>query len=75
MIVRVNDNGIGRSEERNKEVMDRIQGKTPDSEVGFGLYNVNERIKLKFGEEYGIVITSKYEEGTTSEVILPKEEI
>lgn len=73
--LRVIDNGIGMSEERNDEVMDRIQGKTPNSEVGFGLYNVNERIRLKFGDGYGIKITSKYEEGTVSEVILPKEEL
>lgn len=71
--IRVTDNGIGMSEERNRDVMDRILGKTPDSEVGFGLYNVNERIRLKFGDGYGIRITSRYEEGTVSEVILPKE--
>ena len=71
--IRVTDNGIGMSEERNRDVMDRILGKTPDSEVGFGLYNVNERIRLKFGDGYGIRIISKYEEGTISEVILPKE--
>lgn len=71
--IRVTDNGIGMSEERNRDVMDRILGKTPDSEVGFGLYNVKERIRLKFGDGYGIRITSRYEEGTVSEVILPKE--
>lgn len=75
VILRVNDNGIGMPPERNKEVMERIRGNTPNSEVGFGLYNVNERIRLKFGDGYGINIISKYEEGTTSEVILPKEEL
>lgn len=73
--IRVSDNGIGMTEERNREVMDRILGKTEGTDaVGFGLYNVNERIRLKFGDGYGINITSKYEEGTVSEVILPKEE-
>lgn len=73
VIIYVSDNGIGMTEERNKEVMDRILGKSPDSEVGFGLYNVNERIRLKFGDGYGIDITSKYEEGTVSKVTLPLE--
>lgn len=73
VIIRVSDNGIGMTEERNREVMDRILGNSPDSEVGFGLYNVNERIRLKFGDDYGINIVSKYEEGTVSIVTLPKE--
>ena len=73
VIIYVSDNGIGMTEERNQEVMDRILGKSPDSEVGFGLYNVNERIRLKFGDGYGIDITSKYEEGTVSKVTLPLE--
>jgi two-component system sensor histidine kinase YesM len=33
-------------------------------EEGFGLENVNKRIKLYFGKEYGLYIQSKYREGT-----------
>ena len=38
---------------------------------GYGLYNVCERIRLSFGEEYGIFIESVYGEGTSVRVILP----
>ena len=39
-----------------------------------GLYNVNERIQLRFGEEYGLRIQSRYGEGTLVEVYLPYSE-
>ena len=36
-----------------------------------GVVNVNQRIKLKFGEEYGVKISSKYGKGTKVEIRLP----
>ena len=39
---------------------------------GYGLYNVCERIRLNFGENYGITITSTYGEGTCVTVRLPQ---
>ena len=38
----------------------------------FGAYNVHERIRLKFGEEYGLTYTSTGGEGTTVTVRLPR---
>ena len=38
----------------------------------YGLYNVNERIRLNFGDDYGIRIDSKYGEGTCVTIRLPK---
>ena len=35
-----------------------------ECENGFGLYNVNRRIKLYCGEESGITVESQIEEGT-----------
>jgi two-component system sensor histidine kinase YesM len=39
---------------------------------GIGIENVNERIKIHYGKEYGIVIKSEPGRGTTVEVWLPK---
>lgn len=39
---------------------------------GIGVRNVNERIKLIYGEEYGISITSELDEGTTATITIPK---
>lgn len=38
----------------------------------YGLYNVNERIRLTYGEEYGIHIESTLDKGTRVEIRLPK---
>lgn len=73
VIIKVSDNGIGMSE----EVLDRIRQslskhrKSQSDSDSYGLYNVNERIRLKFGEDYGISIHSKVKEGTIVSVCIP----
>lgn len=71
LLVKVEDNGIGMSEERLLQVVEGIKHKTPNEKNMYGLYNVNERIRLNFGEEYKISISSIYKEGTTVSVKLP----
>ena len=44
-----------------------------DEKVVYGLYNINERIRLNFSDKYGISINSKYGEGTCVDVLLPKQ--
>ena len=41
----------------------------------FGVYSVDHRLRLYFGEDYGISVESKYGEGTmfTLKMPLPKE--
>ncbi len=39
--------------------------------TGFGLYNVEERIRLEYGESYGMQVTSKVGEGTMTVIRLP----
>ena len=38
---------------------------------GIGVKNVNERIRLYFGEAYGLLIQSEPDEGTTVVIHLP----
>ena len=70
-ILRIEDNGIGISEERLVQVRNKIQNKMANVNEIFGLYNVNERIRLNFGEKYGISIESIYGESTIVSIILP----
>jgi two-component system sensor histidine kinase YesM len=70
--IQVMDNGIGMDRERLNEVRLGLTDSNPDSKKIYGLYNVNERIRLDYGDEYGISIASEYEAGTTVTIRLPK---
>lgn len=71
IIISVTDNGIGMTFERLEEVTSGLEGERPADSAIYGLYNVNERIKLKFGEKYGITLHSVYGEGSTCNILLP----
>ena len=68
----VSDNGMGMEEDRLKAVRSSLSHEKPEHSAIYGMYNVNERIKLEFGEEYGLSVESKYGEGTVVTITLPK---
>ncbi len=70
--IRVIDDGSGMDPERLLEVQKGLTDKDPEAKKIYGLYNVNERIRLGYGEEYGISITSESGVGTTVTIRLPK---
>ncbi|MBO4889740.1 MAG: sensor histidine kinase [Lachnospiraceae bacterium] len=70
-VISVSDNGIGMSEERLAEVIDGLTGQQPSDSAIYGLYNVNERIRLKFGDKYGITLHSVFGQGSTCNILLP----
>ena len=66
----VADNGVGMSEEEvNLALTDSNRIHKHGS--GVGLVNVNNRIKLLFGEEYGISVYSHQGAGTDVLITLP----
>ena len=70
----IEDNGIGMKEEEQERVRALLteKGKNyEETQSGFGLSNVNERIQLSYGLEYGLSFTSTYGEGTTMIVCIP----
>ena len=69
--IKVMDNGIGIKTERLKLINDKIDNVVQDENEVYGLYNVNERIRLTFGREYGIKVESEYGVGTAVTVKLP----
>ena len=75
-LIEVTDNGEGMLEDKlvalNKE-MGEIE-KEEGSSGSIGLSNVNSRIKLYFGMEYGLEISSRLGEGTTVKIRLPWKE-
>lgn len=69
--IQIRDDGIGIMPERLQEVREGMEFSEPEENDLYGLYNVNERIRLNFGEEYGIQIESIYGEGTVVNIRLP----
>jgi two-component system sensor histidine kinase YesM len=70
----VSDNGLGIEPERLQEIRGRLRENSSEGEAvyrGIGLFNTNKRIKLAFGEEYGIGIDSTFGRGTSVTVDLP----
>ena len=64
----VEDNGVGMEPEQIEEIFRR----KPDGKSGIGIKNVNDRLKIWFGEKYGVTITSVPDEGTRVTVRMPK---
>lgn len=68
----IEDNGRGMDEKQLQQVIDSLN----DLEVDgghIGLKNVHQRIKLYYGEDYGLTIKSTYKNGTRVEITLPEE--
>ncbi len=72
MLIQVKDDGKGMKPERLKEINKDLSGDKLENTAIYGLYNVNERIRLSFGEEYGINVESTYEVGSCISIRLPK---
>ena len=68
VIFTVRDNGVGMTEEQCREILQRDHS----DRTGIGIKNVNDRIKIYFGEEYGLEIKSELDEGTEVIIRMPK---
>jgi len=69
----VEDNGVGMEPEKLEKLRVEILRPCKEIETGFGLANVNERIRMNFGVEYGMTIDSVKGEGTCIRIVLPAE--
>lgn len=73
VVLEVRDNGVGMTKDRLEEVKKELDQHEKEQKTFYGLFNVNQRLRLYFGEEYGIHISSKDSEGTLVTVRLPYE--
>ncbi|WP_408011662.1 sensor histidine kinase [Pseudalkalibacillus sp. A8] len=71
LMLSVKDTGIG----IKKDVLHRLNHSlinvSGEHKKGYGLFNVNERIKLSYGSQYGLEVYSEYNIGTTVIAVLP----
>ena len=67
--IEIADDGVGMTQ----EVLDHIfdQHKIDSSRNGVGVYNVQQRLQLYYGEDYGVRFVSSPNEGTTAIVSIP----
>jgi two-component system sensor histidine kinase YesM len=65
------DNGIGMNEEELNALRKEVEMPGNKQSTGFGLANVNKRIKLYYGNDYGLDIQSKKGEGTEITIKFP----
>ena len=67
----IQDNGLGMTQERVKNILSEKTHVSSKRGSGIGVKNVNERIRLYFGDDYGLVIESEPDEGTIIKIHLP----
>lgn len=72
LVFKVADNGKGMEEQKLQQLVEKVREKKINSveKGGFGLCNVNERIRLNYGESYGLGFESRYGEGTVVTVCI-----
>lgn len=75
LIVKVEDNGVGMSFDKLRTINDAMCSGVSMGDNGrgtqLGIVNVNERLRLLYGEEFGLRIFSCPKVGTTIEMVLP----
>lgn len=72
LILTVSDNGVGVGKERLEEIQGWLSESTSREETKrIGVRNVHDRLKLQYGESFGLEIDSKLGEGTTVTYRLP----
>ncbi len=69
--LQIRDNGLGMVAEQVERLLSDAPQITSSKGSGIGVKNVHERIRLYFGEEYGLTIESEPDEGTVIHVHLP----
>lgn len=73
LIVEISDNGCGMSREKLEFINENLgmANKKEDGHQSIGMGNINERIKIFYGEEYGMYVFSELNIGTKVVLILP----
>ncbi|MFT3890920.1 MAG: sensor histidine kinase [Anaerolineales bacterium] len=69
----VEDNGIGFTPTKLAQLRAELEDESGDIklESGFGIGNVNKRIRLYYGKPYGVFIESEYTTGTRVTLVIP----
>lgn len=74
LLLYIEDNGVGMDEAECAALIEKINKPSKENtegKGGFGLVNVNERIRMHFGQEYGMTVSSQKGVGTKITIAIP----
>lgn len=71
--VEIRDDGVGMPAEKLAEMQTILTGSHYNAENYVGILNTNARLKLQYGEEYGITLGSKENDGTVVTLHMPNQ--
>ncbi|MEH7545204.1 sensor histidine kinase [Neobacillus vireti] len=73
--IRIEDNGKGMSEEELANIVQHINREEGDEMQSIGLRNIHQRLKLKFGDQFGLSVKSSKDTGTMVTMSIPAQGI
>lgn len=71
LIVKVKDDGVGIEPEKLEKINHKLALSEENNGKSIGMINVNQRIKINYGKQYGLSIESEFGKGTTVTLSLP----
>ncbi len=72
LVLLVSDDGVGIPEEKLPQILSGTTQKTASSGTNIAVYNTHKRLKLLYGERYGLHYESTFGKGTDVQIRLPK---
>ncbi len=73
VLIEVSDNGCGIAPEKLRLLLAKLEENDTSSGKSIGLTNVNKRIKMYHGEQYGMSVETALGKGTTIRLTIPRE--
>ncbi|TAH64598.1 MAG: hypothetical protein EWM47_12275 [Anaerolineaceae bacterium] len=71
LMISIEDTGYGMDEETLKSLQSSLLPGAPNNNSSIGLQNIQKRINLLYGQNYGMVIESSRNKGTYIKLVLP----
>jgi len=71
LIIKVDDNGVGIEPEKLELIKKKLVLSEENNGKSIGMINVNQRIKIHYGKQYGLDIESEFGKGTVVTLSLP----
>lgn len=72
MHIAVEDNGVGMNSEKIRQLLQTEDAKENDTRTSIGIHNINIRLKMLYGEEYGLSISSEIGKGICVILNIPR---